>query len=584
MTDKSPVEVSDVESVETVFSRDDWRPETINRGQDAGVLKPGDVLFGAYEITGKLGEGGMGAVYSAKHISLGGLRAIKVMNPTLSSNEEAVERFQREAKALLDVHHPAVVRCHDLLRNESGSIFLVMELIEGIPLSERLKDTPLNEQELRQLAVRLGGGLAAAHAQGVIHRDVAPDNIVLPEGRMDRAKLVDFGIAKMLRTGEQTMTAGFKGKLAYASPEQLGFFDGEIGPGSDFFSLALVLCGAAAGKRMDMGKNFATAVEARRKPISIPNSVPKSLRSGLQEMLILDPSDRPRSIDGLFDLDRSWSSNMSGRGIGMAAGLILGIGVGAVWLQGEGWPFLTASPAAVQPLPESIDVASPMPVAETMQIGESEETLQLALEVDAEVAALEATRQLFEDLRSRLIGARSSALIADANFAVSPNPVQHHGSYSLEISADCSCYPLVFFIDANTDQIDLLYPNPNDPIQLLTRGETFRVPALESNYTFEAEAGTGIDRLKLILLPERVDFPLIAKNGWGSIHNIEDLDVEEAAGDDLLAAFLGGSSGGDEFWSASPTQPENLGELASLLDGLDQGTWSSVETILHVIR
>ena len=248
MTDETQIHqetASDIESSETVFSRDDWKPGTIDRSRGAEVLTTGDVLFGAYEITGKLGEGGMGAVFSARHISLGSLRAIKVMNATLSLNLDAVERFHREAKALLDVHHPAVVRCHDLLRDESGSIFLVMELIEGIPLSDRMKQSPLNEEELRQLALRLGAGLAAAHAQGVIHRDIAPDNVVLPEGRADRAKLVDFGIAKVLRVGEETMTAGFKGKLAFASPEQLGFYDSEIGPASDFFSLGLLLCGAA---------------------------------------------------------------------------------------------------------------------------------------------------------------------------------------------------------------------------------------------------------------------------------------------------------------------------------------------------
>jgi serine/threonine protein kinase len=594
MTDETQIHqetASDIESSETIFSRDDWKPGTIDRSRGAEVLTTGDVLFGAYEITGKLGEGGMGAVFSARHISLGSLRAIKVMNATLSLNLDAVERFHREAKALLDVHHPAVVRCHDLLRDESGSIFLVMELIEGIPLSDRMKQSPLNEEELRQLALRLGAGLAAAHAQGVIHRDIAPDNVVLPEGRADRAKLVDFGIAKVLRVGEETMTAGFKGKLAFASPEQLGFYDSEIGPASDFFSLGLLLCGAALGKRIDMGKSFATAVEARRKPLSIPSEVPRSVRPGIEKLLTLDPSIRPKSVDGLFDPPKS-SSISPIKGIAIAAGLIAGIGLGLALLRSGGLSTGNEPSTTSQHTTgdiDSIDVALPMPEAEQDMLAgrevspeAAEVSLRLADESVLETAAAEATQILFNDLKNRLRDARNSSLVADTQFGVSPNPVQDSAHYTLEISADCSCYPLVFFMDANTDQIDLLYPNPNDPIQLLESGMTLRVPSFESNYAFEAEYGPGVDRLKLILLPERVDFPSIAGSQWETIRDVEDLG--EGGDQGVLSAFLGESQSGEAFWSASPTQPENLEELSSLLDRLDLGLWSSAETILHVIR
>jgi serine/threonine protein kinase len=289
-------------ALETVFSRDDWRPGEIARHPDAPPpLKIGDVLFGAYEIEGKLGEGGMGAVYRARHISLAAPRAIKMMSTNLITDPEAVERFHREARALLDVHHPAVVRCHDMLRDEHGRIILVMELIEGVSLADRMADNALSADELRAVAKRIGGGLTAAHACGVIHRDVAPDNIVLPEGRAEFAKLIDFGIAKVQRVGEETMTTGFKGKLAFASPEQLGFSDAEVNPASDFFSLGLVLCGAAVGTRIDMGTNLASAVEARRAPVVLPTALPRELRGDVGKLLELDPRERPASIDGLFD-------------------------------------------------------------------------------------------------------------------------------------------------------------------------------------------------------------------------------------------------------------------------------------------
>lgn len=553
MRDQEPKTIDKTESVDTMYSRDDWRPGVVARNTGTGILNPGDVLFGAYEITGMLGEGGMGAVYSAKHLSLNSMRAIKVMSANLSANLDAVERFHREAKALLDVHHPAVVRCHDLLRDEHGCIYLVMELIDGTPLSERMAEGPLTEQEVRQLAVRIGGGLEAAHAEGVIHRDLSPDNVVLPEGRADLAKLVDFGIAKILRDAENTMSVGFKGKLAYASPEQLGFFDGEIGPASDFFSLGLLLCGAAMGRRLDMGKNFATAVEARRTPVAIPDGVPLDLRPGLAKLLMLDPTERPRSLEGLFADSPSPSirvRTLPRRAAGVAAGMVLGVAVGSLVLWGM----------SRDVNPKIGDVAAPMP-------GE------VASSKDLE------NQQLFEDLRTRLIGAGSESLNVAPRFFVTPNPVRDRDTYSIEIQADCACYPLVFFIDANQDTIDLLYPNPNEPRVPLGRDDPLTVPSKRGMYSFEAQAGTGVDRLKLILLSEWVGFPTIATSEWSAPVDGLEADAE----DDLLVSFLG-AAGGDQFWSASPGDRENLEELASLLDGLDASAWTTAETVLHIVR
>ena len=518
----------------------------------------------------------MGAVYRAKHISLGSARAIKVMNASLSENVEAVDRFHREASALLDVHHPAVVRCHDLLRDEHGCIYLVMELIEGTPLSQHLAKKSLTEVEVRQLAERIGAGLKAAHEQGVIHRDVSPDNIVLPEGSTEKAKLVDFGIAKVLRAGEQTVSAGFKGKLAYASPEQLGFYDSEIGPASDFFSLGLLLCGAAMGRRLDMGKNFATAVEARRKPIEIPAAVPASLHYGLGKLLTLDPTSRPRSVEGLFDdaAQRAGGLHTRRRATGIAAGLVLGIAAGGFVLSQPGEFVLgrlgdyVVSQLGSEPPTEITDVSTPAPALPTL-VADPDPVLDVAETVDP------GTRMLFENLRTRLIGARSESLGITPLFEVTPNPVPDRTTYSLKIQADCECYPLVFFIDAHQDTIDLLYPNPNESRGPLGMGRILTVPSRGGLYSFEAEAGTGIDRLKLILLSNRVDFPAVAETAWSKPAQIDP--------DDLLSSFFD-AAGGDEFWTASPNDRKNLDELALLLDGLDANDWTSAETILHVIR
>lgn len=263
-------------------------------------LTAGTVLFGEYEIIDVIGAGGMGAVYRARHRRLNDTRAIKVMHPAVADDPTAAEFFLREAKALLSVQHPAVVNCHDLLSDDQGRVYLVMEMIDGVALSDRLRNAPLSEAEVRTLGARVASGLAAAHARGVIHRDLSPDNIVLPGGRPEEAKLIDFGIAKVLETGQQTLMDGFKGKLAFASPEQLGFFEGRIDGRSDIYALGLVLYAAATGHLLPMGESFVDAVDARRNLTALPSDTPESLRGELSRMLAFDPEKRPRTADGLF--------------------------------------------------------------------------------------------------------------------------------------------------------------------------------------------------------------------------------------------------------------------------------------------
>jgi len=264
-------------------------------------LAPGTVLFGEYEIVDVLGAGGMGEVYRARHRRLGETRAIKVMHPNVASDPRAAELFDREAKALLSVRHEAVVNCHDLLSDAEGRVYLVMEMIDGISLADRIRSGgALPVDEVQTLARRVGSGLAAAHARGVIHRDLSPDNIILPGGRAEHAKLIDFGIAKVLASGQQTILEGFKGKLGYASPEQLGFFDGRIDGRSDVYSLGLVLYAAATGAALPMGSSVVEAVDARRQRTGVPNDCPAALRADIDAMLALHPEDRPATLDGRF--------------------------------------------------------------------------------------------------------------------------------------------------------------------------------------------------------------------------------------------------------------------------------------------
>jgi serine/threonine protein kinase len=479
---------------------------------DAHGLGPGSVLFGAYEIVEILGTGGMGAVYRAKHLSLGGLRAIKVMHPSLSSNAEAVERFHREARALLEVHHPAVVRCHDLLRDDEGRVFLVMELIEGISLSDRLAQGPLSPDQVRDLGERVASGLAAAHARGVIHRDLSPDNIVMPDGRPDQAKLIDFGIAKVLQAGEETVAEGFKGKLNYASPEQLGFFGGKIDARSDYYSLGLVLCAAAAGEPIEMGRTFAEAVDARRELGELPQTVPSGLRRQIEPLLAFDPDNRPESTMQVFHRAEGIDPTL---GAGKAS---------ARW----SWGIATALGAALLAALALLDPFSRTP-------------LETAPAVSAP-----APSQEFEALRSRL--ARAGAPGGEARVTHLPNPVRDGAPYTLQIESDCECTPLVFSIDADSDQIDLLYPNALDRAQKISAEGQLEIPA-SPMYVLEARAGSGIDRIVVLLAPQEIDFP----------------------------------PAGVDFWSTTDGEPERMQELSKLLDRAAEMEWSSAETALHIV-
>jgi len=340
-------------------SADPAAPAAKPTSHERGLLA-GTVLFGEYEIVNVLGVGGMGEVYRARHRRLDEFRAIKVMRAELSEKKGAIEFFYREAKALLAVRHPAVVHCHDLLSNDEGEVFLIMEMIEGVPLSKKMKEGPLSPDDVAVLGARVSHGLNAAHRKGVIHRDVSPDNIVLPNGRVQEAKLIDFGIAKILEEGDGTIIDGFKGKLSYASPEQLGFFGGRLDGRSDFYSLGLVLVAAALGRPLDMGTTLVEAVDARRAFQSLPDEIPMGLRSAIQPLLALDPEDRPKYVDRLFVVPGGVEGADSGAdqvphlpssapseaastnrtGLLAAAGLagVLALAGGAYWLIGAGAP------------------------------------------------------------------------------------------------------------------------------------------------------------------------------------------------------------------------------------------------------
>src|SRR3970040_1775379 len=181
-------------------------------------------VLGHYRILEKVGAGGMGVVYRAHDERLDRDVALKVLPAGTLADEAARKRFRNEALALSRLNHPSIETVHDF-DTQAGVDFLVMEFIPGVTLSEKLAAGPLPEKEVLRLGGQLAEGLAVAHGQSVVHRDLKPGNLrILPDGRL---KILDFGLAKLIRTVEQevteslTETHGVPGTVPYMPPEQL---------------------------------------------------------------------------------------------------------------------------------------------------------------------------------------------------------------------------------------------------------------------------------------------------------------------------------------------------------------------------
>ncbi len=200
-----------------------------------------EVLVVGFEVVGELGAGGMGVVYLGRQVSLDREVAVKVLTAELASDPLFLERLEREARVMGKLRHPNIVTVHDFQRLEKGGAAIVMEFVEGGSLRERLRECPegLPVDEALRIVREVASGLVAAHAAGVIHRDMKPENVLLqPDGT---ARLTDFGLALPLHesTARLTLTGTTVGTLDYMAPEQ--FREGqELDVRLDIYALGVV--------------------------------------------------------------------------------------------------------------------------------------------------------------------------------------------------------------------------------------------------------------------------------------------------------------------------------------------------------
>jgi serine/threonine protein kinase len=236
----------------------------------AGPAVPG------YEMLGELGRGGMGAVYRARQLSLNRLVALKVISAGAQAQAEEVARFQIEAVAVARLQHPHIVQVYETGASQ-GRPYLVMELVPGSSLAEKLAAAPLEARAAAELVRALASAMQHAHERGIIHRDLKPANVLLlPDGT---PKITDFGLAKRLDVGEgQTRAGQLLGTPSYMAPEQAAAQKGRVGPTADVYALGAVLYECLTGRPPFKG---ATPWETVLQVLHADPVPPRRLRPGV---------------------------------------------------------------------------------------------------------------------------------------------------------------------------------------------------------------------------------------------------------------------------------------------------------------
>lgn len=253
------------------------------------MLNPGTYLQGRYEILEKIGSGGMSVVYKAKCHTLNRLVAIKVLKEEFASDENFVSKFKMEAQAAARLSHPNIVNVYDVV-DEENLHYIVMELIEGITLKNYIeKKELLDSKEAIGIAIQVAQGIAAAHEQHIIHRDIKPQNMIISKD--GKVKVADFGIARAVSSQTVNSSAAV-GSVHYISPEQArgGYCDER----SDIYSFGITLYEMVTGRVPFEGDNtVAVALAHLEDPVVPPGDYNPQVYSGLEDIILKCTKKKP---------------------------------------------------------------------------------------------------------------------------------------------------------------------------------------------------------------------------------------------------------------------------------------------------
>jgi hypothetical protein len=303
------------------------------------MLAHNEQFAGRYRVLQQIGHGGMGRVYQVVDIPNNRVIALKVLHPHLIEDEDAVRRFEREAKATIGLRHPNLLTVHDFGFSPEGLPFIAMEYLDGEVLQKLLQiDGPLEVRRFLTIFLQTCSALHHAHSNQVIHRDVKPGNIMLikVDETSDLAKLIDFGIAKIVRpdghsSQRLTQTGDVFGSPFYMSPEQC--IGAELDARSDIYSLGCVMYEAISGVRPFEGENALVTMQMqvsnKLEPLAVvcPEiGVPPQIESVINRALEKNPDDRYQSAKELgmelerlltvdqINLDNQWITNQTRSG------------------------------------------------------------------------------------------------------------------------------------------------------------------------------------------------------------------------------------------------------------------------------
>lgn len=280
-------------------------------------------VLGSYQIISVIGEGGMGRVYLAEHVLLSRKVALKLLRPEYAVKRDAVQRFFKEAQAVNKIGHENIVDITDCVELETGETFIIMELLQGSDLGDimRQEARPMPLPRAMNIALQICEALDAAHREGVIHRDLKPDNIFIVNSgnKKDFVKLLDFGVAKLLgepgdKDAWQTAAGSVIGTPAYMSPEQASSLPVDFR--SDIYSLGAILYELFTGQPVFRAKSFGEYVVKHMNDEPVPprdlvNSpkIPAALESIILRCLEKDPNRRYASVQEIReDLIRAFAS------------------------------------------------------------------------------------------------------------------------------------------------------------------------------------------------------------------------------------------------------------------------------------
>jgi serine/threonine protein kinase len=274
----------------------------------------GELIAGRYELEKLVGSGGMSNVFRAHDRLLERDVAIKILHEQYTRDDDYVERFRREARAVARLAHPNIVTVIDRGEQE-GRQFIVFEYVEGQNLKELTRDGPLEVRQAIDLTLQVARALSFAHDRGLVHRDVKPQNVLLNED--GQAKVTDFGIARSLDVQGVTQTGTVLGTSDYIAPEQAR--GQRVDPKTDIYSLGAVLYELLVGEVPFSGDNF-VAVAMRHVNEPVPSVLehrpdcPARLDLAIQRAMAKDPDDRFESMDELCDELEACLAELDGRG------------------------------------------------------------------------------------------------------------------------------------------------------------------------------------------------------------------------------------------------------------------------------